>query len=212
MSYWFWDDCGGMSDFQQEYVAAFLDGKMPDLMNEIMETADKFNNDVCKNDVRKSDIPNTEYITINANGIFVGGKPSTHYRGEKIKSSDLAISIFGSLQREINPNVQELHVLSSETRGHRAQTGKPSAEPGENAWYRVKFNDGTISDWVYLSSQGSGPSCARICAYICADAARHYRDFRPVILPSKSEKPEETLSACERIKRFFGKKTTEISR
>lgn len=203
MSSWFWGEESTMSDFQQEYVAAFLDGKMPDLMNEIMETAEKFNNDV-----RKSDIPNTEYITINANGIFVGGKPATHYRGEKIESSDLAISIFGSIQREINPNVQELHVLSSETRGRRAQTGNPSAEPGENAWYRVKFNDGTISDWVYLASQGSGPSCARICAYICADAARHYRDFRPVILPSKSEKPEEPLSVCE----FFGKKTTEISR
>ena len=206
MSSWFWNEESTMSDFQQEYVAAFLDGKMPDLMNEIMETADKFNNDVCKNDVRKSDIPNTEYITINANGIFVGGKPSTHYRGEKIKSSDLAISIFGSIQREINPNVQELHVLSSETRGHRAQTGKPSAEPGENAWYRVKFNDGTISDWVYLSSQSSGPSCARICAYICADDARYGHQFLPV------EKPEETMSACERIKKFFGKKPTENSR
>ena len=207
MSSWFWDDCGGMSDFQQEYVAAFLDGKMPDLMNEIMETAEKFNNDV-----RKSDIPNTEYITIHANGIFVGGKPSTHYRGEKIKFSDFAISIFGSIQREINPNVQELHVLSSETRGHRAQTGKPSAKAGENAWYRVKFNNGTISDWVYLSSQGSGPSCARICAYICADDARYGHQFLPVISPSKSEKPEETLSVYERIKRFFGEKPTEISR
>ncbi|MBP5485611.1 MAG: hypothetical protein J6Y07_02795 [Alphaproteobacteria bacterium] len=206
MSSWFWDDCGGMSDFQQEYVAAFLDGKMPDLMNEIMETAEKFNNDVCK-----SDIPNTEYITINANGIFVGGKPATHYRGEEIQSSDFAISIFGSIQREINPNVQELHVLSSETRGHRAQTGKPSAKHGENAWYRVKFNDGT-SDWVFLSSQGSGPSCARICAYICADDARYSHQFLPVISPSKSEKPEETLSACERIKRFFDKKSTEIQK
>ena len=201
MSSWFWNEESTMSDFQQEYVVAFLDGKMPDLMNEIMETAEKFDNDV-----RKSDIPNTEYITINANGIFVVGKPSTHYRGENIKSSDLAISIFGSIQREINPNVQELHVLSSETRGHRAQTGKPSAKAGENAWYRVKFNDGTISDWVYLSSQSSGPSCARICAYICADDARYGHQFLPV------EKPEETLSACERIKRFFGKKPTEISR
>ncbi len=206
MSSWFWDEESTMSDFQQEYVAAFLDGKMPDLMNEIMETADKFNNDVCK-----SDIPNTEYITINANGIFVGGKPATHYRGEKIESSDLAISIFGSIQREINPNVQELHVLSSETRGRRAQTGKPSAKAGENAWYRVKFNDGT-SDWVFLASQGSAPSCARICAYICADDARYSHQFRPVILPSKSEKPEETLSVYERIKRFFGEKPTENSR
>jgi hypothetical protein len=176
------------------------------MMNEIRETAQKFDNNV-----RKSDIPNTEYITINANGIFVGGKLTTHYRGEKIEFSNFAINIFGSIQREINPNVQELHVLSSKTRGRRGQTGKPSAEPGENAWYRVKFNDGT-SDWVFLASQGSAPSCARICAYICADDARYSHQFRPVILPSKSEKPEETLSVYERIKRFFGEKPTENSR
>lgn len=48
MSSWFWDDCGSMSDFQKEYVTAFLDGKMPDLINEIRETAEKFDNDVRK--------------------------------------------------------------------------------------------------------------------------------------------------------------------
>lgn len=159
-----------------------------------------------------TDIPNTEYITINANGIFVGGKPATDYRGEKIVGPDFAISIFGSIQRDINPNVQELHVLSSETRGCRAQTGEPSAKPGENAWYRVKFNDGTMSDWVYLVSQGSGPSCARICAYACADDARYSHQFRPVILPHKSEKPGRTVYAFQRIKRFFCKKSTEIQR
>ena len=201
---WFWDDCGGMSDFQQEYVAAFLDGKMPDLMNEIMETAEKFDNDV-----RKSDIPNTEYITINVNGIFVGDKPATHYRGEKMKFLNSAISTFGSIRVEINPNVQELHVLSSKTRGRRGQTGKPSAKSGESVWYRVKFNDGTVSDWVYLTSQGGGPSVA---AYICAHDALYSLQFRPVISPHKAEKTEETLSACEKIKRFFGKETTEISR
>lgn len=33
-----------------------------------------------------SNIPNTEYITINKDGIFVGGKPAVYYRGEKLYS------------------------------------------------------------------------------------------------------------------------------
>ena len=64
----------------------------------------------------------------------------------------------------------------------------------------------------HYAPQGSGPSCARICAYICADDARYSHQFLPVISPSKSEKPEETLSVYERTKRFFGEKPTEISR
>ena len=48
MSSWFWDDCEGMSDIQKEQLAAFLDGKTPDLMNEIRETAEKFDRDIRK--------------------------------------------------------------------------------------------------------------------------------------------------------------------
>jgi len=46
MSSWFWDDCEGMSDIQKEQLAALLDGKEPDLMNEIRETAEKFDRDI----------------------------------------------------------------------------------------------------------------------------------------------------------------------
>ena len=46
MSSWFWDDCEGMSDIQKEQLAALLDGKDPDLMNEIRETAEKFDRDI----------------------------------------------------------------------------------------------------------------------------------------------------------------------
>ena len=33
---------------------------------------------------KMTDISNTEYITINKDGIFVGGKPATTYRGKHI--------------------------------------------------------------------------------------------------------------------------------
>ena len=34
--------------------------------------------------INMTDIPNTEYITIKSDGIFVGGKRATHYRGVEI--------------------------------------------------------------------------------------------------------------------------------
>ena len=53
-----------------------------------------------------SDIPNTRYITINKNGIFVGGKPATTYRGVEIKFIDDIKESFANTQSR-NPKVQE---------------------------------------------------------------------------------------------------------
>lgn len=155
-----------------------------------------------------TDIPNTEYITINADGIFVGGKPATHYCGEKIVYPDIVIGIFGDIQRD-NPNVQELHVLSSETGGRHAKPGNPSAKHGEHSWCRVKFNDGMVSNWFYHAPQGSTECCAKICAFLCTDDACHFQDFRNVIF---SQKPAKVLSVCKQIQRFFNKKSTEFQR
>ena len=155
------------------------------------------------------DIPNTEYITINVNGIFVGGKPATHYCGEKIVYSDIVISVFGDIQR-INPNVQELHVLSSETRGcHATKPGKPSAKHGEYSWCRAKFKDGIVSDWFYHSSQGSTACCATICAFLCTDDARRFQHFRSALF---LQKPQKAWRICKRIQRFFNQKPTEFQR
>ena len=63
-----------------------------------------------------SDIPNTEYLTINQKGIFIGGQPAVYYRGEKLHSQSLIKTYFDYIQEKF-PIIQEIHVLSSETSG-----------------------------------------------------------------------------------------------
>ena len=126
-----------------------------------------------------TDIPNTEYITINKDGIFVGGKPATTYRGEPIRYSNGVRESFADIQR-LNKNVAELHVLSSETFGEYAKVGNPSGKHGPNAWCRVKFENGNLGAWVFGYTHGSAADCADDCAYCCAFYV-HYADFRSAV-------------------------------
>ena len=120
-------------------------------------------------------VPNTEYITINKGGVFVGWrlvvlKPATTYRGVNICEIDNVKATFAWIQ-EHNKNITELHVLSSKTWGEFAKVGNPSREHGGNAWCRVKYNDGKLGDWVFCSR-----SCANLCALNCARNLRAYDD------------------------------------
>lgn len=149
-----------------------------------------------------SDIPNTEYITINKDGIFVGGEPATHYRGEEIVRADGVRENFALIQQD-RPDVAELHVLSSETYCEFAGlVGVPSGNHGPNLWYRVKLNDGYVADWVFKGSYRSADSCARYCAnhgsyYVWRNSSRIFGytikngKFKPVREPkAKSKKME----------------------
>ena len=128
-----------------------------------------------------TDIPNTEYITINKDGIFVGGKPATTYCGEKIRFSNGVRESFADIQR-LNKNVAELHVLSSETFGEYAKVGNPSGNHGRTAWCRVKFENGNLGAWVCLEAHGSTTGCARTCAGYCAHFVRADASFRYAVL------------------------------
>ena len=97
-----------------------------------------------------SDIPNTEYVTVKADGIFVGGKPATHYRGMKIEWSEHIKKIFQDIQEKY-PNIQEMRFLTSTTTGEFHATGNPVPGNGSNAWACVLFNDGYVSPWVIIS-------------------------------------------------------------
>ena len=132
-------------------------------------------------DTEMTDIPNTEYITINKDGIFVGGKTATTYRGEKIWWINKVCDYFAGIQK-LKSNVAELHVLSSETCGEYAVAGNPSGKHGPNAWCRVKFNDGRIGSWVFAGAAGSVAACAYGCAYYCAADVRGDAAFRPAVL------------------------------
>ena len=97
-----------------------------------------------------SDIPNTEYITVKADGVFVGGKPATHYRGVEIGYRKSININFRNILKQY-PNIQEMRFLTSKTGGKYHANGNPVAENGSNAWACVKFNDGYVSPWTLIS-------------------------------------------------------------
>ena len=128
-----------------------------------------------------ANIPDTAYITVNKDGIFVGGKPATTYRGVKIYGISFVKDSFARIQKQ-NPNITELHVLSSKTSGGYATVGNPSPEHGRYAWCRVKNNDGKLGGWVFDEAYTSATDCAFNCANDCAWNVPAYAAFRRVVL------------------------------
>jgi len=95
-----------------------------------------------------TDIPNTEYITVNKDGIFVGGKPAVYYRGEKLYSQSVVTSYFLYVQEKY-PTIREIHVLSSITGGKKYDVNEnPSSKHGCFLWCRIKYSDGNVGCWV----------------------------------------------------------------
>lgn len=144
-----------------------------------------------------ANIPNTEYITVKRDengqvGIFVGGKPATHYRGETIRYSNAVRESFADIQR-LNKNVAELHVLSSETRGEYVEPGNPSGKHGPNTWCRVKFENGNLGAWVFSGTIGSTAGYAYGCAYAGAYFVRAHASFRSAVFDlGDKQKPQES--------------------
>lgn len=129
-----------------------------------------------------TDIKNTDYTTINQDGIFVGGKPAITYRGKRITGIADMGKYFADIQK-LNPDVAELHVLSSETGGKFAVAGNPSEKHGPNAWCRVKFNDGRMGLWIFNVPYRSAVDCAQYSAISCVSfiCDSEYDDFRSAV-------------------------------
>lgn len=142
-----------------------------------------------------TDIPNTEYITINKDGIFVGGKPATTYRGKHIYYLVAVRDYFSGVQR-LNKNVAELHVLSSETSGKYAKVGNPLGNHGPNIWCRVLLSDGRLGAWVFAYTSSSAANCAYRCADLCADAVRGNAVFRSAVFDAvdKEKTPQKPIN------------------
>lgn len=130
-----------------------------------------------------TDIPNTKYITINKDGIFVGGKPATTYRGEEIYGIDYVKKAFELMQRQ-NPDVEEFHVGAFKTPGKYAKAGNPSGECGPNAWCRIKLRGMDVPSalWVFDCSYPSVTDCAYFCANYCMSFVRARVGFRTAVL------------------------------
>ena len=98
-----------------------------------------------------SDIPNTEYIIVNENGIFVGSKPAVYYCGQEVLYPEGIKNKFEKIQRQYS-NIKELRFLASETGGKYYESGSPVAKHGSNGWACFEFIDGFVSPWVLVIS------------------------------------------------------------
>ena len=127
-----------------------------------------------------SDIPNTEYITVNEYGVSVGGKPATIYRGQEIFSPDYVKKVFVWMQTQ-NSEITEFNVMSSVTHGEWAKPGMPSSRCGSNAWCRVKYRDGSVSAWVFNYTYTTAAVCAGDCVGDCIYDVRDNAGFRAAV-------------------------------
>lgn len=119
-------------------------------------------------------ITDNDYITINEKGVFVGGQPTTHYRGmEIVDLNRIQDSGFRRLKKyakeKYNRDVYALHCLSSESKKWFSYQCPPSSNPGNNKWYRLEFIDGSLSLWqcggvVKSEIIKEADLCARLCA------------------------------------------------
>ena len=140
-----------------------------------------------------AEIPNTEYITITADDVYVGGEPATQYNGEDIYNRYFCPAYFKEardiIRKEDGCELLEIHCLQSSTDGEYAKPGTPIPDKvGKSCWVRIKFKkkDGTpaASLWVFNNTLSSAAVCAGRCASYCGIIFRAYSDFRSGVFGS----------------------------
>ncbi len=144
-------------------------------------------------------IKNTDYITINKDGMFIEGKPTTHYLGEKMLFQPDALDLFKQIQ-QLNNGIQELQVLSSETMGERAEIGNPSEIKGKYSWCRIKLTDGTVGKWVCCDKYRTLKSCSRKSVYFCALNVLHDKKLQYSLFRTTLSKPKIEDIAAQKIR------------
>lgn len=158
-----------------------------------------------------TDIKNTEYITVNKDGIFVGGKPVTTYRGEGIYNTDLVKRVFVWMQ-EHNPNIAEFHIGAFVALGEDEKPGNPDGAFGSKAWCRVKYKNGILGAWVSPNAYGSAADCAFYCAYYCAGCVRSNAGFRGAVFGATIEKQNVNQMAKSKNPEIEKLKTVDFSK
>ncbi len=117
-----------------------------------------------------TDIPNTKYITIKSNGIFLGSKPATAYQGANIEYINDIKSFFSEIQ-ESNSEIAELHIGAFDTDGDYGKSGIPSGEIGSNIWCRAKITgkDAAPDTWIFCRRYKMVSSYMNLFVYECAE-------------------------------------------
>lgn len=134
-------------------------------------------------------IPNTEYITITSNGIFVGGRPATKYRDTEIWDQWHVVRDFkafhDSIMQEYNLGISEMHVASTRlpwfTEDMWASGDRMTPILNDDrigACFRVKCGEygfGSDDKWIYYDSFSSAEYCNGACAHRCVGIAKQMR-------------------------------------
>jgi len=119
---------------------------------------------------------NQDYVTITVNGVFLGDKLTTSYRGKEFESNivkDAMIS-FEILRNVFKYNIEEIHCLASETPGTHNTVGNPSEKPGRYIWGRAKLSNNNVGPWVYVTD-GAGYGVKCIPNVVAGELAINFR-------------------------------------
>ena len=160
-------------------------------------------------------IPDTEYVTINKNGFFIGGKKvigmNNTKESEPTKFHRCGISAmdafgegfclwFECAKSQI-PMLEEIHVGAFDTEGELYQIGYPSGKLGKNVWCRIKLSceeDVTTNPWVlHHDSFALWHAISHIGDYALKDITNR-PEFRSALLKAantdskKIEQPQKT--------------------
>lgn len=154
----------------------------------LMEEATRDENAQSDNEKNSgAEIPNTEYVTITADDVLVGGKSATEYNGQQIYNLYHCPAYFKEardiIREENSCELLEIHCLQSSTEGEWLKTGNPVAdENGENCWVRIKFKDMAgaerVSLWAFDYTYSSASECASYCANYCGNRVRSDSSLR----------------------------------
>ena len=129
----------------------------------------------------------SKYITVTQDGYFIDRRSTDYYRSVLIvmPSKDDLYFYFTKYLKE--QEIQEIHALTSKTRGVYCTPGKPSGKNGKNIWCRVKMIDGTVGNWVYVTNTYSPKMAALFCIKSCVDNVVADAELRKALLPQKTE-------------------------
>ena len=125
-----------------------------------------------------------DYVTVKADGVFLGGRLTTSYRGVEFESTVIedAMTDFWHLCNTLKYDIKELHCLASETLGTNDTVGNPSERSGRHIWGRAKFSDDSITPWVYIvDGAGYGIRCIP-CVVASELYAQHRHKLRKTML------------------------------
>ncbi|MBP9999589.1 MAG: hypothetical protein KBT14_02745, partial [Proteobacteria bacterium] len=148
------------------------------------------------NNIDETGMPTGAYITVNANGIFIDGKPARKYLGYNIWDVPYIKEFFAWMQGQ-NPDIEEFHIGAFETPGEFARSGNPSSGFGPHAWCRLKFKNGKYGAWVFYDTYGSAAFCANDCAYRCAGYVRSRTGFCTAVFNAPIDKTSQPKTPME---------------